>query len=177
MINLITVACIGVPVISSGACIGTAIWKQKKLDEAMKMLEGKVEINVDDHYVKHVIDQTIKNNVNSKIDDACNTAVYKVKSDIYAEVQKSVKAQYADLKASVKKEMERQVGKIDIDDIRSEVIEEAKEKAAEKFDNDLEKVLEKYNENLDNVNKIYENIAKTLAGANEKKSATTLTIA
>ena len=177
MINLIPVACIGVPVISAGASIGTAVWKQKKLNEAMEMLEGKVEINVDDNYVKHVIDQTIKNNVNKKIDEACTTAVYKVKSDIYTEVQKSVKAQYADLKASVKKEMERQVGKIDIDDIRKEVIEEAKEKAAEKFDNDLEKVLEKYNENLDNVNKIYENIAKTLANANEKKSATTLTIA
>ena len=92
MINLIPVACIGVPIISSGISVGTAIWKQKKLEAAMEMLEGKVDINVDDHYVKYVIDTTIKNNVNTKIDEAAESAVYKVKADIYKEVEKKVNA-------------------------------------------------------------------------------------
>ena len=77
---------------------------------------------------------------------------------------------YSDLKGDVQKEMERQLGNIDISDVRKEVIRRAKERAAEKFDSDLKEVLNTYNRDLENISKIYSSIAEKMDTTNKEKS-------
>ena len=52
---------------------------------------------------------------------------------------------------------------IDISDMEREIVSQAKEAVADKFDRKLDNLLEEYNENLQNVKKIYGSIAKSIA--------------
>ena len=86
-----------------------------------------------------------------------------VDREIRSEVEKSVHSSVNDIKSSVKTEIERQVKNIDISDMEREIVSQAKEAVADKFDRKLDDLLEEYNENLQNVKKIYGSIAKSIA--------------
>ena len=53
-----------------------------------------------------------------------------------------------------------------------EVVKNASERAAEKFDRDLENVLEKYNRDLNNVSRIYKYIAQSISSHEDNKGMT-----
>ena len=85
-----------------------------------------------------------------------------MRNDIYAEVQSSVRNAYGDVVEEVRKELENQIGEVNIERARREVVEKAKERAAEKFESDLTDILQKYNNDLRNVSRIYSSIAGSI---------------
>lgn len=163
-----------ISVISAGTSAGICIWKQKKLEESIDKLSKTVTIDVDDDYIHKIVQASVDRTSKSRIDSAVRNAVGDIQADMSAQIRKEINKQYADLRASVKAEMQKQVGRIDLDDIRKDIVAEGKEKAQEQFKKDLDKIIEQYNDNLSNINTIYSNIADTLANAGKK--GTTLTI-
>lgn len=161
-----------VAAVSSGASIGTAIWKQKKLEDSIDKLSKTVTVEVEDDYIHQIVEKAVKKEASTRIAAEARIAVADIKADMSKKIQKEVNNAYKDLRASVKEEMERQVGRIDLDDIRKEIIAEGREQAKEQFKKDLDKIVELQNDNLKNINDIYANIADTLKGS----KGTTLTI-
>lgn len=155
-----------------GGAVAYTIYNQKELNKSIDKMTGKVNVDIDDPYVKEVVDRAVDREVSRKISVASNKAIESVRSDIVMEVKRNVNSAYSDLKGDVKKEIQRQVKDISIDSIRQEVLEEAKVAAVDKFKDDMDVILKGYNSDLENIRKIYANIAKTLETGNEKKGTT-----
>lgn len=174
MINPMIISAIttGIAVASSGVCTGITLWKQKKLDEAIVKLSDTVTVDVADDYIHQIVEEAVKRETSKRIALEAQSAVLAIRDDMSKKIQKEINKNYSDLKASVKKQMEDLVGRIDLDDIRKEIIDEGREEASKQFKKDLDKIVELQSENLKNVNDIYSNIAETLKGS----KGTTLTI-
>ena len=158
--------------ISAGVSTSVAIWKQKQLDASIEKLSETVTVDVDDAYIHKIIEKAVDKEVKERVVIESRSAVAAIRSDMAQKIQKEINKNYTDLKAQVKAEMEKQLGRIDLDDIRKEIIAEGREEAKKQFKNDLDKIVELQNDNLKNINDIYANIADTLKG----NKGTTLTI-
>lgn len=158
--------------ISAGVSTGVAIWKQKQLDASIEKLSETVTVDVDDAYIHKIVEKAVDKEVKERVVIESRSAVAAIRSDMAQKIQKEINKNYTDLKAQVKAEMEKQLGRIDLDDIRKEIIAEGREEAKKQFKNDLDKIVELQNDNLKNINDIYANIADTLKG----NKGTTLTI-
>ena len=98
-----------------------------------------------------------------------------IETRIKMDVASAISAEQTKIQESVKKEIEKKVSRIDIDDLRREVVAEAKEAAAEKLDGSLDDILEKFNDELHSVSKIYSSIAKAIARDRDNDSLLRLT--
>ena len=85
-----------------------------------------------------------------------------VRNDIHKEVKTSVDAAYSHVRSSVTDEVARQVANMDMNKLREEVKNRAKELVVEKFDANLNGLLEEFNGSLSNVSKIYSSIADSM---------------
>jgi len=160
---------------AGAAAIGLKMYHDYKERQVEVMANG-IEIEVDGDLVKEAIDRRIDKIVRREVDATAAQAVAQVRSDIRREVKDSVNLAYSDLKNDVEKELTRQVGEVDISDIRKEVVRKAKERAAEKFDSDLKSVLEAYNRDLENISKIYSSIAEKMDTTGNKEKSVNLNI-
>ena len=162
----------GASIISAGVTAGVSLWKQKKLEESIEKLSNTVTVEVEDDYIHQIVEKAVEKEVSARVRIEAASAVAAVKADMSKKIQKEINNSYKDLKSQVKAEMEKQIGRIDLDDIRKEIIAEGREEAKKQFKNDLDKIVELQNDNLRNINDIYANIADTLKGS----KGTTLTI-
>ena len=120
-------------------------------------------VDISESVVNEAVYQAAKKKADDLARKASASAVNQVRDIIRTEVKSAVDKAYADVKKSVAEELRRQVADIDISDVKEEVVERAKDKAAEKFESALDGVLNNFNDNLQNVAKIYSSIAKTFS--------------
>lgn len=141
----------------------------KKLDTTIDNLSKDITVDLPDRIVEKAVDKAVDREAHRAVSEAANKTVKTITNDIHKEVKNAVNTAYSDLKDDVSKEMKRQVEKIDISDLRKDVIKAAKERVAEKFDDDLDEILNKYNTDLSNVSKIYKSIADKMTGNNDNE--------
>lgn len=137
---------------------------EKKLGDSITSLADKTVPEIQDAMVQRAIDTAVNREVEKQVKIASENAVLAVKNDISRQVRKAVEDAYGEVEHDVKLKLEKEVGEVNIDKIKREVIERAKDRAAEKFEDDMNDILQKYNENLEQVSKIYGGIAKTITG-------------
>ena len=150
--------------------VGYAVSCHKKMNDICKRINKSIDdisngIEVD--LSKAVIDAAVKEAVERESDVAVKQAVkeiiYDMECNIRKEVKNAVIAQSSDIKKSVSAEITKQVSNIDIDDMKEEVVEKAKQQVAEKLDKNLDGILEKFNGDLTNISKIYKSIADVMS--------------
>lgn len=165
-------------VVSVGAAVasGFGFYKLKKLETEInekidkgvetiaKACEGQIDIS--DTIIEEAVDKAVERN--AKV--AASTVIDQVHHDILVEVRSAIEEATADVSGDVKKELEKQIGELDIKDIRKSVVKKAADQAQEKFTKDLEDILEQYNKKLNDVGDIYDSIAASLKAREDKKS-------
>ena len=67
------------------------------------------------------------------------------------------------METSVTREIEKQIKEINIDSVKDEVVEKAKEAASEKFNDSLDDVLNEFKERLNSITKVYKSIEDTFS--------------
>ena len=67
------------------------------------------------------------------------------------------------METSVTHEIEKQIKEINIDSVKDEVVEKAKEAASEKFNDSLDDVLNEFKERLNSITKVYKSIEETFS--------------
>lgn len=160
MIDKVIFAIGGGTVVASVGVLAFFDYRKKKISEIAKNLQ----VDIPEKVLSQAIDIAVADACNREIATGRRIAMDTVTSDIRKEVKKAVDKEYSDFKPKVREEMERQVKRIDVDDIRREVVSEAKDKVARKFENDLDDILDKHNEELDKITRIYSSIADKLEG-------------
>lgn len=163
--DILAIAVIGT--VSAGLYFGRKLYKQvkdltDKVDISLKDIGNMTEVEVKESIIDAVVERKVSESVDHAVKKATAVAVADIETDIHDQVEKEVENQYDDIKESVKDEIKSQVDNININKLKNEVVKEAKEAAAKKFENDLDEVLEKYNNNLEKLTNIYGSIAQKM---------------
>lgn len=163
--DILAMAVIGT--VGAGIYFGRKLYKQvkeltEKVDISIKDIGDMTQVEVKESIIDSVVEKKVSEEVAHTVKKSAAVAVADIESDIHDQIKAEVEREYDDIKESVKDEIKSQVDGININKIRNEVIKEAKEAAAKKFENDLDEVLEKYNNNLEKLTNIYGSIAQKM---------------
>lgn len=134
----------------------------EKLDKSINQLSESVVVDIPDHLIDRAIEQAVNREVEGEVRRASVRVVNDIEREVKSEVSSAVNSERTKIQESVKKEIEKKVSNIDISSLKRDVIEEAKEAAAEKMDSSLDDILEQFNDELHTVSKIYNSIAKAI---------------
>lgn len=142
-----------------------------------KACDHVAELTVVD--IQHdVVDRAINNAAAHEVGRVVNHAVRCVEDDLARQTQKcvrdAVKESYGKLSKSVSDAIAREAAKVDGNQIMEDATEKAKEMLLERFDGKLDGLMSDYQRNLDNVGKIYQSIASSMADKAGKNVTMTL---
>lgn len=140
----------------------------KKIDKSIDDISLNLDVDLSESVVNAAVEKAVDREAHQAVRKATEKAIKDIENDIHKEVKSAVQAHYSSLKDDVAKEMRRQVGDIDIREIREDVIDKAKEQLAAKFDDNLDGLLDKFNGDLNNVSKIYNSIARSMTNDSDK---------
>lgn len=133
-----------------------------KLDMSIEDLSKDIEVDVQDMVVSAAVEKAVEREAKIAVTKAIKEIKYDTECDMRKEVRSAVIAQGSEIKQSVSKEIEKQVSRIRIDDMKDEVVERAKQEVADRLDKNLDGILEKFNGDLTNISKIYQSIANVM---------------
>lgn len=160
---------IGGVVVLASLAAGYTLATNRKLNRTIKSMSDAIDkaskdihVVVPDYIVNQAVEKAVDREVANSITREAKRATDNINKDIYKKVSDAVSENYSKIASSVSKELERQVSYLDIDRIKKEVAEAAKEEAISKFNGELEDVLRNFNSNLESVSKIYSSIAATM---------------
>jgi Fe2+ transport system protein B len=131
----------------------------KNINVSVKELSDRTNVYVSDAMVEKAVDRAVERATTKAVADARYRAEKRIENDIHKQVKEAMDGLYSDFKKSVSTEMTRQAAAINMNELKAEVVEKAKEAAMEKFDDNLDDILDKFNSELNNVSKIYSSIA------------------
>lgn len=135
----------------------------KNINVSVKELSDRTQVYATDAMVEKAIEKAVERAANRAVVDVKHRIEKKIEADVHKQVKDALDGLYSDFKKSVSAEMVKQASAINMKELREEVVEEAKEAAIKKFDDNLDHILEKFNSELDSVSKIYGSIADRIA--------------
>lgn len=156
--------------ILTGASVIAAVYCHRQMKKTVKLVskaaEGVAELTVVD--IQHdIVDMAINNAANREVGRVVNRAVHNVEDEMIHQTQKyvrdAVKESYGKLSKTVSDAIAREAAKVDSNQIMEDATEKAKEMLLERFDGKLDGLMSDYQRNLDNVGKIYQSIASSMA--------------
>lgn len=154
----------------SGASVLAAIYCHRQLRKTVKLVnkaaEGVADLTVVD--IQHdIVDMAINNAANREVGRVVSRAVHHVEDEMIHQTQKyvrdAVKESYGKLSKTVSEAIAKEAAKVDSSQIMEDATERAKEMLLERFDGKLDGLMSDYQRNLDNVGKIYQSIASSMA--------------
>lgn len=147
-------------------CVSYILYLHSKINKLSGMINIAVD-NLSSDIKVDISDSMIDDAVQRAVDREVKYIAGRIRSDVNAEinvkVRDSVNIHSSDIKSSASREIERQIKNIDISDMEREIVNKAKEAVAEKFDRKLDGILDEFNDNLNNIQKIYSSIAKSIS--------------
>lgn len=165
----------------SGVSVLAAVYCHHELRRTVRLVskacDHVAELTVVD--IQHdVVDREINNAAAHEVGRVVNHAVRCVEDDLARQTQKcvrdAVKESYGKLSKSVSDAIAREAAKVDGNQIMEDATEKAKEMLLERFDGKLDGLMSDYQRNLDNVGKIYQSIASSMADKAGKNVTMTL---
>lgn len=165
----------------SGVSVLAAVYCHHELRRTVRLVskacDHVAELTVVD--IQHdVVDRAINNAAAHEVGRVVNHAVRCVEDDLARQTQKcvrdAVKESYGKLSESVSDAIAREAAKVDGNQIMEDATEKAKEMLLERFDGKLDGLMSDYQRNLDNVGKIYQSIASSMADKAGKNVTMTL---
>lgn len=165
----------------SGVSVLAAVYCHHELRRTVRLVskacDHVAELTVVD--IQHdVVDRAINNAAAHEVGRVVNHAVRCVEDDLARQTQKcvrdAVKESYGKLSKSVSDAIAREAAKVDGNQIMEDATEKAKEMLLERFDGKLDGLMSDYQCNLDNVGKIYQSIASSMADKAGKNVTMTL---
>lgn len=165
----------------SGVSVLAAVYCHHELRRTVRLVskacDHVAELTVVD--IQHdVVDRAINNAAAHEVGRVVNHAVRCVEDDLARQTQKcvrdAVKESHGKLSKSVSDAIAREAAKVDGNQIMEDATEKAKEMLLERFDGKLDGLMSDYQRNLDNVGKIYQSIASSMADKAGKNVTMTL---
>ncbi len=157
-------------VVLSGVSVIATVYCHRQMKKTFRLV-SKAANNVADLTVvdvqQGIIDRAINDAANREVGRAVNRAVRMVEEDILSETQKRVRGAVQQSQSKIQKAVTdaiaKEAAKVDQNAIMEDATEKAKEMLLARFDGKLDGLMSDYQRNLDNVGKIYQSIASSMA--------------
>lgn len=154
----------------TGLSVMTALYCRKQLKSATKLINKAAEKISDVTIVdvnQAIVDSAIRNSVDREVKHAISRTLRLCEDEIINESSKRVNAavqqSYGKISKAVTDSIAKAAAKVDQNEIMEAATEKAKELLLERFDGKLDGLMADYQRNLDNVGKIYQSIASSMA--------------
>ena len=161
---------IGLGILSiAGGCLylGYLHFKLHKVSSMIDVAVDDLSANLDITISDDLIEIATQKAIDREVHYISSRVSRDLQTEIRSQVRKTIDAVSTDIKHDVSVELTNQIKRLDIKDVEQEVILKAKEAVAEKFDRRLDGLLDEFNANLNNVQKIYSSIAKSMSKEQE----------
>lgn len=151
-----------------GALIG--IIANRKVEKVARTINRTVDelsktdlgIDIAEEFVEKAAKKQVERQIDRMLPGVKSDALKRAEMAFKAVIESEVNSQYSDTKNSVKRALKDRIGHIDIDDIRREVIEDAKEEMNSRFKEDLAEAVDKYLSRIDDAGDVWKMFAKKL---------------
>ena len=139
----------------------------ENLDRSIDDLASRTPVDIPDSMIERAVEKAVAYEVKQAALKTTDRVIADVERDIHKQVSDAIESEYSNIKSIVLKELTDEAAKIDAKRVRTDVERAAKERALDKFEDNLDDILEDYKGNLKNVSKIYKSFADAAAPANQ----------
>ena len=170
---------IAVGLIGVGYAFGTHSKMAKiseNLDRSIEELAGQMPVDIPKDMIERAAEKAVAYEVKQAVSKTTDRIIVDVKRDIHKQVSDAVESEYSNIKDVVLEELTNEAAKIDAKRVRADVEKAAKDRALEKFDDNLDDILSNFNDQLKNTNKIYTSIADSMTRNQSTNGGTVLRI-
>ena len=170
---------IGLGLVGIGYAIGTHSKMSKisdNLERSIEDLASQVPVDIPNDMIERAVEKAVAYEVKQAVYKVTDKVKHDVAFDMHKQVSDTIEQEYSNIKEVVLKELTDEAAKIDAKRVRYDVEKAAKEKALEKFDDNLDDILENFNDQLKNTSKIYTSIADSMTKYKSNDGGTVLRI-
>lgn len=150
--------------------LGYGLGKRKKLNDISDKLDRTID-DLDSTVIVDVRDEIIKAAAERAANREAERAVRQIRADIRDQisdlVEKEVTSQKKKVEELVEADIVAQVSKIDIDDLKRDVVKQAKKAVTKKLDGSMDDILEEFKSNLENITKAYQAFSEAIPKPNK----------
>lgn len=177
--KLVGIVGIALGLVGVGYAMGTHSKMAKisnNLERSIDDLASQVPVDIPNDMIERAVDKAIAYEVKQAVGKVTDAVKCDVKRDLHKQIGDAIEEEYSNIKDVVLSELIEEASKIDARRVRYDVEKAAKEKAIEKFDDNLDEILENFNDQLKNTSKIYTSIADNMTKYKSNDSGTVLRI-
>lgn len=170
---------IGLGLIGIGYAIGTHSKMAKisdNLERSIDDLASQVPVDIPNDMIERAVDKAVAYEVKQAVCRVTDKVKHDVEYDMHKQIGDAIEQEYSNIKEVVLKNITEEASKIDAKRVRYDVEKAAKEKALEKFDDNLDEILDNFNDQLKNTSKIYTSIADSMTKYKSNDGGTVLRI-
>ena len=161
--GIVGIVGIGLGLVGIGYALGTHSKMAKisdNLERSIDDLASQVPVDIPNDMIERAVDKAVAYEVKQAVCKVTDKVKHDVEYDMHKQVSDAIEQEYSNVKDVVLNELIDEAAKIDAK--RYDVEKAAKEKAIEKFDDNLDEILENFNDQLKNTSKIYTSIAESM---------------
>jgi hypothetical protein len=169
--NFVAILGVAAGLIGLGYAMGTHSKMAKiseNLDRSIEELASNTPVDIPNDMIERAVEKAVAYEVKQAVSKTTDRIIVDVKRDIHKQVSDAVESEYSNIKATVLEELTAEAAKIDAKRVRADVERAARDRALEKFEDNLDDILDDYKGNLNNVAKIYKSFADTMAPSNHQ---------
>ena len=148
----------------------------ENLDRSIEDLASNTPVDIPQNMIERAVEKAVAYEVKQAVGKTTERVIVDVKRDIHKQVSDAVESEYKNIKDVVLEELTNEAATIDAKRVRADVEKAAKEKALEKFDDNLDDILKSFNDQLNNTSKIYTSIADSMTKYKSNEGGTVLRI-
>lgn len=119
------------------------------LQNAVEEVKTEVKASIHDELINKSVKKAVDERVNDILAQATNSSISAAKNQIAGEVNSTVRTYWASMKDSVSDDILVKVGKLDVDEIREEAVNKARDKAMTSIDSKIDDVISGMQEKAD----------------------------
>ena len=146
------------------------------LERSIDDLASDVPVDIPNDMIERAVERAVAYEVKQAVCKVTDKVKHDVEYDMHKQVSDAIEQEYSNIKEVVLKNATDEAAKIDVKRVRYDVEKAAKEKALEKFDDNLDDILENFNDQLKNTSKIYSSIADSVTKYKSNDGGTVLRI-
>lgn len=118
-------------------------------------LADGVEVDIAKEFIEEATKRHVERRVDQMLPGVKNDVVRSATEAFKAAVDSEINKQYIDTRGEVKRALKERIGRIDIDSVKREVIEESEAWAKDQFKEDLSRVVDKYVDRLEDASDVW----------------------
>jgi hypothetical protein len=119
------------------------------LQEAVEEVEAEVMCHIHDELINKAVEKAVDKRVNDILSKGTDKAIESAKNRINSEISATIQSYWKSKKDSVSDDILVKVGKLDVDEIREEAVNKARDKAMTSIDSKIDDVISGMRENAD----------------------------